>query len=116
MAWQRRDHPAPRLLAAGLLADESFATRLALLRLPVVLAHMLGLLLGYRLLRRLLPPTVAALAAFLWAVDPFIIGYSRLLHVDALAGTFMTLSLLAACLYWYHALQPIDADPLGSLR
>jgi hypothetical protein len=91
------------LLAAGLLADESFATRLALFRLPVVLVHVLGLLLGYRLLRRLLPPAAAALAAFLWAVDPFIVGYSRLLHVDALAGTFMTLSLLAACLYWYHS-------------
>jgi 4-amino-4-deoxy-L-arabinose transferase-like glycosyltransferase len=90
------------LLATGLLADESFSTRLALLRLPVVLTHVLGLLLGYRLLRRLLPAGTAALAAFLWAVDPFVIGYSRLLHVDALAGTFATLSLLAACLYWYH--------------
>ncbi|MFL5801511.1 MAG: glycosyltransferase family 39 protein [Roseiflexaceae bacterium] len=90
------------LLATGLLADESFPTRLALLRLPVVLVHVLGLLLGYRLLRRLLPAGAAALAAFLWAVDPFMIGYSRLLHVDALAGTFATLSLLAACLYWYR--------------
>jgi 4-amino-4-deoxy-L-arabinose transferase-like glycosyltransferase len=42
------------------------------------------------------------LAALLWAADPFVIGYSRMLHVDALAGTFATLSLLAACLYWHH--------------
>jgi 4-amino-4-deoxy-L-arabinose transferase-like glycosyltransferase len=90
------------LLAAGLLADQSFSTRLALMRLPVVLAHVLGILLGYGLLRRLLPAAPAVLAAFLWAIDPFLIGYSRLLHVDALAGTFATLSLLAACLYWYH--------------
>ena len=30
------------------------------------------------------------------------IAYSRVLHVDGLAGTFITLSLLAACVYWFH--------------
>jgi 4-amino-4-deoxy-L-arabinose transferase-like glycosyltransferase len=91
------------LFTWGFLNDHSFSMMLALIRLPVVLTHVAGILLGYRLLRRLLPATPAALAAFLWAVDPFVIGYSRLLHVDALAGTFATLSLLAACAYWYHA-------------
>ncbi|HEX5689006.1 MAG TPA: glycosyltransferase family 39 protein, partial [Roseiflexaceae bacterium] len=92
-------HTALRTL--GVLADDSFATRLALLRLPVVLVHVGGIVLGYRLLRRLMPAATAALAAFLWATDPFLVGYSQLLHVDALAGTFATLSLLAACEYWY---------------
>jgi 4-amino-4-deoxy-L-arabinose transferase-like glycosyltransferase len=90
------------LVVAGWLADQSFPTTLALMRLPVALTHVLGILVGYGLLRRMLPAATAALAAFLWAVDPFTIGYSRLLHVDALAGTFATLSLLAACLYWHH--------------
>ena len=44
----------------------------------------------------------AILAVLFWAADPFMIGYSRVLHVDALAGTFLTLSLLAACLHWHH--------------
>ncbi|HET9224158.1 MAG TPA: glycosyltransferase family 39 protein, partial [Roseiflexaceae bacterium] len=90
------------LAATGWLVDQPFPTMLALMRLPVVLAHVLGILAGYGLLRRMLPAATAALAAFLWVVDPFVIGYSRLLHVDALAGTFTTLCLLAACLYWHH--------------
>jgi hypothetical protein len=90
------------LLAAGLLHDDSFTTVLAFYRLPVALAHTVGILAGYALLRRMLPALVAALAALLWAADPFVIAYSRVLHVDGLAGTFITLSLLAACLYWFH--------------
>jgi 4-amino-4-deoxy-L-arabinose transferase-like glycosyltransferase len=90
------------LLAAGLLHDDSFATVLAFYRLPVVLAHSVAILAGYAMLRRMLPALVAALAALLWAADPFVIAYSRVLHVDGLAGTFITLSLLAACVYWFH--------------
>ncbi|HEX9441042.1 MAG TPA: glycosyl transferase, partial [Roseiflexaceae bacterium] len=72
------------LFESGILHDETFPTVLALTRLPVALTHIVGILLGYRLLRRLLPPATAFLAAFLWAADPFIIAYSRVLHVDAL--------------------------------
>jgi 4-amino-4-deoxy-L-arabinose transferase-like glycosyltransferase len=73
-----------------------FVTALALMRLPAALIHSLAVVLGYALLRRLLTPIAALLAALLWAADPFVVAYSRLLHVDALAGTFMTLSVLAA--------------------
>lgn len=85
------------LFAWGWLESDPFPLVLALFRLPVVLVHVAGVLLGYRMLRRLLPATPAALAALLWAADPFFVGYSRLLHVDALMGTFATLSLLAFC-------------------
>jgi 4-amino-4-deoxy-L-arabinose transferase-like glycosyltransferase len=93
------------LLGLGVLHSDAFPNVLALMRLPVVLAHVAVLLLGYALLRRMLPATVAALAALLWAADPFVIGYSKLLHTDALAGSFMTLSVLAACYYWNHCRQ-----------
>jgi 4-amino-4-deoxy-L-arabinose transferase-like glycosyltransferase len=88
---------------AGLISDSSFAMFLTLMRLPTVLTHVAGVLLGYWLLRRLLSAPVAALAALLWAADPFVIAFSQVLHVDALAGTFMTISLLAACVYWHRA-------------
>jgi hypothetical protein len=91
------------LLVWGLVHDSALPARLALMQLAVALTHVVGILGGYGLLRRLLPPTFAALAALLWAADPFVIGYSRILHVDALAATFATLSLLAACCYWYYA-------------
>lgn len=90
------------LSTAGLLEETSFPILLMFMRLPAALIHTLGVLLGYRLLRCLLPPYAALLAAFFWAVDPFVIAYSRLLHVDGLATTFGTLSLLAACVYWHH--------------
>lgn len=95
------------LFESGLLRDETFSTVLALMRLPTALIHVVGILLGYALLRRLLPSSVAVLSALLWASDPFIIGYSRFLHVDALAATFATLSLLFACYYWNHAPRPV---------
>ncbi len=90
------------LKAWGMLQPEAYATQLALMRLPVVLAHVGGILAGYALLRRMLPATIAALAALFWAADPFAIAFSRVLHVDALTMTFSTLAVLAACLFWNH--------------
>jgi 4-amino-4-deoxy-L-arabinose transferase-like glycosyltransferase len=97
-----------RLLDSGIVRDGSFATFLALTRLPTALVHVAAVLLGYRLLRRLFAPVPAGLAALFWAADPFMIGYSRVLHVDALAGSFATLSLLAACAYWHHERRRAD--------
>ncbi|NJP07427.1 MAG: phospholipid carrier-dependent glycosyltransferase [Chloroflexaceae bacterium] len=88
-----------QLFAAGLLHNDPFPTVLALMRLPVAITHVLALLLGFWLLRQWLPAGIATLAALLWATDPFVIGYSRLLHVDALAASFATLSLLALAVY-----------------
>jgi hypothetical protein len=90
------------LLEWGLLHELPFPTYLALMRLPAVLVHTAAILVGYGLLRRMLPAAVALLAALLWAADPFVIAYSRLLHTDALLAAFATLCLLAACFYWHH--------------
>ncbi len=90
------------LLEWGIVSDMPFATMLTLMRLPVVLAHVVGVLVGYALLRRMLPLAVATLAALLWAADPFAIAYQRILHVDGLATTFAILALLAACLFWNY--------------
>jgi 4-amino-4-deoxy-L-arabinose transferase-like glycosyltransferase len=87
------------LLNWSVVESARLATKLAVLRLPVVLVNSAGNVLGYWMLRRLLPAPTAALAALLWAADPFILGYSGLLHVDALAMTFIALSLLAVCCY-----------------
>lgn len=90
------------LADSGWISDFRFAAYLGWVRLPMALVHTLGVVLGYALLRRMLPPLTAALAALLWATDPFTIAFSRTLHVDALPATFLTLSLLAGCLYWNH--------------
>jgi 4-amino-4-deoxy-L-arabinose transferase-like glycosyltransferase len=67
---------------------------LAWLRLPHALLEALAVPLAYALLRRLVPPLAAALAALLWAASPFLIAHGRLLHLDGLLTTFVTLSVL----------------------
>lgn len=90
---------------SGLVRDYSYQTSLALVRTPLELTHVFAVVLGYGLLRRLLPLFAAFLAALVWALDPFVVAYSRILHVDALAGSFLTLSMLAACVFWIEARQ-----------
>ncbi len=70
------------------------ASYLALLRLPLAIANSIAIVIGYALLRRLLAPATALLAALLWATAPFLVAHSRVLHLDALLTSFMTLSVL----------------------
>ncbi|MEO6077801.1 MAG: glycosyltransferase family 39 protein, partial [Candidatus Andersenbacteria bacterium] len=60
------------------------------LAIPVIFIFLL-LLLKNRFL--------AVLATLFIAFDPFIIGYSRVVHVDVLMGSFLTLAVLATMLY-----------------
>jgi 4-amino-4-deoxy-L-arabinose transferase-like glycosyltransferase len=94
------------LLEWGLVDAMPYSLLLTLMRLPVALAHTAGVLVGYALLRRMFPLALATLAALLWATDPFVIAYSRILHVDGLSTTFATLCLLAAAAYWHHSRNP----------
>jgi hypothetical protein len=94
------------LFEQGILTEETFPILLTLMRVPVVFVHVVGILLGYALLRRLFSPSVALLAGLLWATDPFITAFNRILHVDGLTGTFATVSILAACWYWNHHSPP----------
>jgi hypothetical protein len=86
----------------GLLDQLPFPVFLATMRLPVALVNAGCVVLGYALLRRMLPASIALLGALFWALDPFIVAYSRIVHVDALMMSFATLCLLAAACYWHH--------------
>lgn len=88
------------LAARGLIDPADFTTRLGLMQLMPALVNSAAVLAGFWMLRRLLAPRIALLAALLWALDPFVIGFNRVLHVDGLMGSFATLSLLSACVYW----------------
>jgi len=68
---------------------------LAAVRLPTVVLASLSVVGIYLLLGRLFDDKVAFLGTALVALDPFYLAYSRLLHHDALATTFMILSLLS---------------------
>ncbi|MEM8530230.1 MAG: glycosyltransferase family 39 protein [Chloroflexota bacterium] len=87
---------------SGFVISHSFASYLGFVRLPLAIVHIGSIVVGYWLLRRLFPSAIALLAALLWASDPFVVAFSRFLHVDGLMTTFATLSFLLACYYWYH--------------
>lgn len=70
------------------------ATFLTAGRLLVALATSLGIVGMHRATRPLLGRRTALVAALLLALDPFYAGLSGLLHVDGLATTLATLSLL----------------------
>jgi 4-amino-4-deoxy-L-arabinose transferase-like glycosyltransferase len=85
-----------RALATAMgLTSADGAAYLAWLRLPLALVNALGVGLGFLLLRRMFAPSLALLAALLWASEPFVVAHSRVLHLDALLTTLLTLSLLA---------------------
>ncbi|HEX9374501.1 MAG TPA: glycosyltransferase family 39 protein, partial [Roseiflexaceae bacterium] len=67
---------------------------LALLRLPVAVTNSIAVAIAYPLLCRLVGARVALLAALMLATSPFLIGFSRVLHVDGLLTSFSMLSIL----------------------
>lgn len=68
---------------------------------PIALLNALAIPAMYYLLIRLMPQrrAVVILATLLIALDPFFIGYSRVIHVDALLTSFMFLAALSMMLY-----------------
>jgi 4-amino-4-deoxy-L-arabinose transferase-like glycosyltransferase len=108
VATLQTGHPGVTLMWLGSigLAIERFAVaqgwadvrttldHLAWLRLAPAIFQSLAVPFAYLLLRRLVTPLTALLAALLWATSPYLIAHSRLLHLDALLTTFVTLSVL----------------------
>lgn len=68
-------------------------------RLLLGTAIAVGIVVIYFLARELWGRAIALVGAVLIALDPFYIAHSRVLHLDGLTTTFMTLSLLALTLY-----------------
>lgn len=68
-------------------------------QLPIALLTTLLVPVIYLLLRQLFNRPLAIVAAFLIALDPFLIGYSRVAHVDALVAYFIFIAALALLLY-----------------
>ncbi len=63
-------------------------------RLSVILVTSLGVVAVFLLARDRLGPVTALIGAFLLALDPFLVGLSGLLHLDALLATFMIVTIL----------------------
>lgn len=66
---------------------------------PIAFLNALAIPLMYLLLQRMSGRLIAFSAAALIALDPFIIGYSRVIHVDALLASLLTLAVISTILY-----------------
>jgi len=71
---------------------------LPMARLPVAVITTCSMVLIYLLVRKLWGERVALIGSFLLALDPFLLGHSRVLHQDALVTCFMALSALSLAL------------------
>jgi 4-amino-4-deoxy-L-arabinose transferase-like glycosyltransferase len=83
-------------------SDPISAAYLVPVRLPTALLTALSLVVVFLLARRLFDQRVALVASCLLALNPFYLGLSRVLHHDALATMFMTLSLLPMIGTWVY--------------
>ncbi|MGD2143023.1 MAG: glycosyltransferase family 39 protein, partial [Anaerolineae bacterium] len=77
----------------------AFVDRVAVGVLPLALIVALGIVWGWHLLWRLFGSRVAWVAALLWALDPFHLANSKVLHLDAALSTLMVLSGLWMLIY-----------------
>ena len=88
-------HPPAPLETEGY----AFADRVAVGVLPLALVISLGIVWGWFLLRRLFGFRVAWAATALWALDPFHLTNSKVLHLDATLSILMVLSALWMLIY-----------------
>jgi hypothetical protein len=77
----------------GLLRFAVFA------QVPMAVINALLVLAIFLVLRRLLPRFVAIVAGLVLALDPYLIGFSKIVHVDAFLAGFLTLSIVLLLLY-----------------
>jgi len=82
-------------LQAALASNPNRLDTLPWLRLPVALACSLGIVLLFWLARRLFDTRVALLAAAFMICDPFLAAHSKVLHLDALLATSLSIAWLS---------------------
>lgn len=80
--------------------DSHYLVALASARHAMIVAVSLLMVVVVGLAWRLLGGPAALLGGFLLLLDPYVIGMTRLLHVDALLAPLMAVSALAALIWW----------------
>ena len=111
-------HPGVSLMwlgSAGMVLEQAFGrSEQSATQLPALLMHLAWLRtipaffeavlvpVAYVLLRLLIRRPAALCACLLWACSPYLIAHSRLLHLDALLSSCVTISVLCVlCHYAY---------------
>lgn len=108
-ATVQTEHPGVTTVALGAVGrrvQQAFApgapllTQLQIMRTPLKLVNAIVVPLAYLLLWRLVGGRVAFLAGLMWATEPYMRWYTRLLHIDGLSTTLMMLAFLLMLWAW----------------
>jgi len=112
--WQGIESLAGRAAPSPLETEGlTFFDRVSVGVLPLALVIALGIVWGWHLLHRLFGRRVAWVAALLWALDPFYLANSKVLHLDAALSTLMMLSVLLMLIYLReHRLRQVALSAL----
>jgi hypothetical protein len=116
--WQGIQALAGRVSSSPLETEGlAFVDRVTVGVLPLALVVALGIVWGWHLLHRLFGKRVAWVAALFWALDPFYLANSKVLHLDAALSTLMMLSALLMLIYLreHHLRQVALSAFLGGL-
>jgi len=81
------------------------------IHIPFAVVNTVVILMAYWFMRRLWGGRIALMAAFIWAVDPYLVGYQRVVHIDGLVTSFMTLSFLSGLIAFRFDHPPHDIVP-----
>ena len=103
-------------LSNGWINQPSLVEHLAWLRLPSVWVETLMVPVAYLLLRRLVTPGTALITALLWATSPYLIAHARVLHLDALLTTWVTLSILLLLIATKNGSTSAIATPIKMVQ
>jgi len=95
----------PALDPRDAVALQRLAPLLVAAKIPLTLVLALAVVGCWALARRLVGSEAAGLGGFLLALDPFFLALSRVLHLDALLSSFMTLGLLSLLVYLRFPIQ-----------
>lgn len=92
-------HVHPGVTTAWLVGLVQHSGSFAVSQAAIALAVTLGILASTYVLIRLTSFWVGSAAGAVLALDPFFIAHSRVIHTDALLGTFLLLTVLLLLLY-----------------
>ena len=103
-------------LTIALAQEPNRSDMIAWFRFPIAVMCVLGIVVIFLLLRRIVSWPAALLAAALISLDPFLLANSRILHLDALLTLTLTiawLALLAATRSQKRSLYVLSGVALG---
>jgi hypothetical protein len=92
----------PALDPLDTVALQRLAPLLVAAKIPLTLVTALAVVACWALARQLVGPRAALWGGVLMACDPFFLGLSRVLHLDALLASFMAVGLLSLLAYIRH--------------